>query len=187
MSSHGLENSHFCKLKVCWHALRSIISLQKNLDANRERVLSHSTHVRGFFDFSFAKRLNSSSGDPVNRGEPGCCAQCYQRKESDRIRAILQTIRPNGEIVPSEEATITVTITMTVAEFEKLKRASEVASHGGHVPSQKDVIVDAVETYLDKKDPLRIAERLERRRAAARQRPKDNRSDIWHASAAADP
>ncbi len=102
-------------------------------------------------------------------------------------RAILQTIRPNGDIVPIEEATITVTITMTVAEFEKLKRAGEVASHSGHVPSQKDVIVDAVETYLEKKDPLRIAERLEKRRAAARQRPKDNRSDIWCPSAAADP
>ncbi len=93
---------------------------------------------------------------------------------------------PNGDIVPNEEATITVTITMTVAEFEKLKRASEVASHGGHVPSQKDVIVDAVETYLEKKVPLRIAERMERRRAAARQRQKGDVSDTGRASVAAD-
>ncbi len=52
-------------------------------------------------------------------------------------------------------------------------------------PSQKDVIVNAVETYLDKKDPLRI--RNDWRGGALRAATsEDNRSDIWHASVAAD-
>ena len=54
-------------------------------------------------------------------------------------------------------------VTLTESQGELLDRAREVLSHSGRMPSLPEILVKALEDLLDKRDPLRKAERAKAR------------------------
>ena len=61
------------------------------------------------------------------------------------------------------EATFELRVTLTESQGELLDRAREVLSHSGRMPSLPEILVKALEDLLDKRDPLRKAERAKAR------------------------
>ncbi len=58
-----------------------------------------------------------------------------------------------------KEPEVELRVKLTKSQLEVLDRAREVLSHGGHVPSLPEVLVKALGDMLEKRDPLRKAER----------------------------
>ena len=50
-------------------------------------------------------------------------------------------------------------LVVTESDMRKINRAREVLSHGGKIPVTVDVLMKAVEELLERRDPLRKAER----------------------------
>ncbi len=82
-------------------------------------------------------------------------------------RRVMDRIRLDGTVVPEDEATVSVTVTLSAEEFAAWQRAKEVLTHSGQPRSDAQVFNEAVSVLLDKRDPLRKAARAEKRRAAA--------------------
>ncbi len=73
-------------------------------------------------------------------------------------------LAPEGNLLPAE-ATFELRVTLTESQGELLDRAREVLSHSGRMPSLPEILVKALEDLLDKRDPLKKAERAKARAA----------------------
>ena len=71
-------------------------------------------------------------------------------------------LAPEGNLLPAE-ATFELRVTLTESQGELLDRAREVLSHSGRMPSLPEILVKALEDLLDKRDPLKKAERAKAR------------------------
>ncbi len=74
-------------------------------------------------------------------------------------------LAPEGDLLPAE-ATFELRVTLTESQGELLDRAREVLANmrgGGCMPSLPEILVKALEDLLDKRDPLRKAERAKAR------------------------
>ena len=74
-------------------------------------------------------------------------------------------LAPEGDLLPVE-ATFELRVTLTESQGELLDRAREVLANmrgGGRMPSLPEILVKALEDLLDKRDPLKKAERAKAR------------------------
>src|ERR1700753_521455 len=67
-------------------------------------------------------------------------------------------------VKPIAEGYVEVKMTMTVEAFEKLKRAQSLEAQKNKSMKWGDVLHASLETYLDKNDPVRKADRAEKRK-----------------------
>ena len=82
-------------------------------------------------------------------------------------RRVMDRINLDGTVVPEDKASFSITITMSADDYATWQRAKEVLTHSGRQPSDAEVLKEAASALLDKRDPLRKAERAEKRRSAA--------------------
>ena len=85
-----------------------------------------------------------------------------KHKSKREVALLLSRITPEGDLLPVE-ATFELRVTLTESQGELLDRAREVLSHSGRMPSLPEILVKALEDLLDKRDPLRKAERAKAR------------------------
>ena len=85
-----------------------------------------------------------------------------KHKSKREVALLLSRITPEGDLLPVE-ATFELRVTLTESQGELLERAREVLSHSGRIPSLPEILVKALEDLLDKRDPLRKAERAKAR------------------------
>jgi len=87
------------------------------------------------------------------------------KRDVERLAA---RITHGGEWTPGE-AEIELKLVLKESDLQKIDRAREVLSHGGKVPVTVDILMQAVEELLERRDPLRKAERAAARNSAAPQ------------------
>jgi hypothetical protein len=90
---------------------------------------------------------------------------------SDReVRRLVASVRNDGsrDMIAS---TMDLKLTLTMEELKFLDRAREVLSMDGHVPADEEVFVKALKDLIDKRDPVKKAERAEIRRSKNEQVP----------------
>lgn len=88
------------------------------------------------------------------------------RKKRREVEGLLSRITPDGHLL-DKEPEVELRVRLTESQMELLNRAREILAHGGHVPSVANILSEALDTLLDKRDPMRKAER-----AATRQEKK---------------
>lgn len=96
------------------------------------------------------------------------------RNKSKRdVALLLSRVTRDGRIL-EKEGVVDLHVTVTEAQLALLDRAREVLSHGGHVPTNAEIVIKALNDLLERRDPIRKATR-----AAARGKVKitDRRDD----------
>jgi hypothetical protein len=81
------------------------------------------------------------------------------------VERLVARITHAGEWIQGE-AEIELRLTLKESDIEKIERAREVLSHSGKIPVTVEVLMKAVEELLERRDPLRRAERTERMKRA---------------------
>jgi hypothetical protein len=84
-------------------------------------------------------------------------------KSRREVEGFLSRLTPDGRLVDREED-VELRLRLTRSQLEALDRARDVLSHSGHVPSLAEIMVKALADLLERRDPLRRAERAEARR-----------------------
>lgn len=75
----------------------------------------------------------------------------------------LSRITADGELI-DREAEVEIRLTLKQSEAQLLERAREVLAAGGHVPTEAEILVKAVQDLLHKRDPVEKAKRSAARR-----------------------
>lgn len=88
-------------------------------------------------------------------------------KSKREVEGLLSCVTLDGRLL-DKEPEVELRLKLTKSQLEVLDRAREVLSHGGHVPSLPEIMIKALDDLLNKRDPLRKAER-----AATRQEKSD--------------
>jgi hypothetical protein len=108
-----------------------------------------------------AAKITEKNSDVVLRGIKGAT-----RRE---VEAFLSRVTPDGKTLPAE-GVVELKVRLSESQFADFQRAREVLAAGGRVPRDAEVLMAAVKVLLDRRDPMRKAERSARhKRAAARQ------------------
>lgn len=89
-----------------------------------------------------------------------------KNKSKRDVEGLLSRVTLDGQIL-DKEPEVEMRIKLTTSQIAVLDRAREVLSHGGHVPSLPDIMIKALGDLLDKRDPLRKAERAAARKEKA--------------------
>jgi hypothetical protein len=85
-------------------------------------------------------------------------------KSKRDVRAFVSRVTPDGKLL-AREGDVELRLTLTESEAAVLDRAREVLSAGGHVPSNKEILLAALDALLDRRDPMRVAARASARKA----------------------
>jgi hypothetical protein len=97
--------------------------------------------------------------------------QNIKGKSWREIQLFLSQVTPDGRLLPQEEF-VEIKLRMSKTQLALLQRAREILASGGAVPTDAEILLQAVEDLLTKRDPMRKAER-----AAARQREREIRRE----------
>jgi hypothetical protein len=87
-------------------------------------------------------------------------------KSKREVEGLLSRVASDGRLL-DKEPEVELRVKLTKSQLEVLDRAREVLSHGGHVPSLPEIMVKALGDLLDRRDPLRKAERAAARKEKA--------------------
>ena len=79
-------------------------------------------------------------------------------KTKRQTRCFLSKVDCHG-FVNNREGTAEITLTLKESDLEKLEEARAVLSSGGKVPTNGEVFLRAIEDLLDRRDPVRRAQR----------------------------
>jgi hypothetical protein len=79
------------------------------------------------------------------------------------VEGLLSRVTLDGKIL-EQEADVELRVRLSESQLKTLDRAREVLSHGGHVPSLCEIFMKALGDLLEKRDPLRKAERAAARK-----------------------
>ncbi|MGE0171674.1 MAG: HNH endonuclease [Oligoflexales bacterium] len=94
-----------------------------------------------------------------------------KNKSRRQVEGLLSRITFDGNMLANRDPEIELRIKLRESDFALLDRAREILSHGGQAPSAPEILVKALNDLLEKRDPLRKAER-----AAARAEKKNSPS-----------
>jgi hypothetical protein len=86
-----------------------------------------------------------------------------KNKTKREVGGLLSRVTLDGKIL-DQEAEVELRIRLSESQLKSLDRAREVLSHGGHVPSLCEIFMKALGDLLEKRDPLRKAERAAARK-----------------------
>ena len=87
-----------------------------------------------------------------------------KNKSTREVRDFVATVNADGSIKPAGESMVEIKLRLSLADAKLIERAREVLAHSGlrttgALPSEEDVVVAALNLLLDRKDPVRKAER----------------------------
>jgi len=99
------------------------------------------------------------------------------KRDVERLAA---RITPSGEWTEGE-AEVELKLVLKESDMKKIERAREVLSHGGKVPVTVEILMQAVEELLERRDPMRKAERAAARASAAAQEDPEASKQPAHA------
>lgn len=92
-------------------------------------------------------------------------------KSKRETEIFLSRVTADGRL-KDREGFLEITVRFTESQVQIIDRAREVLAHGGKVPSYVEIILKAALDLLEKRDPLKKAERAEKREnAKAKTRP----------------
>ena len=91
-------------------------------------------------------------------------------KSLREAKLFMSRVTPTGELLDQEEV-CEVRLILTKSQIAMLERAREVLAAGGSVPTDGDIVAKALDDLLNKRDPIRMAER-----AASAQRRRESGS-----------
>jgi|GEM_PF-1788858 len=86
-----------------------------------------------------------------------------KNKSKRDVEGLLSRVTADGRLL-DKEAEVELRLKLTTSQLAMLDRAREVLSHGGQIPSLSDILIKALGDLLEKRDPLRKAERAAARR-----------------------
>ncbi len=89
----------------------------------------------------------------------GALLKALPFKSIQDVRDLVARITPDGQELSDKETFIDIKLRFTKEEMALMERAREVLAHSGHVPSNEEMVLKAFADLLDRRDPLRKAER----------------------------
>ena len=102
-------------------------------------------------------------------------------KSEREIRELAASVNKDGSRIEIEP-TIDIKLSLTKAQLALLERAREVLSANGLVPSEEDVVIKALNDLIEKRDPMKKAERAllrkEKKEASTSAPKSDDRINI---------
>ncbi len=137
-------------------AVAAISIYPKFLDmlANGETYLSQLTMI--------APHLNQENAEEIS----------FQIKGRSKSEVAFYLSKFQGDQYDANaEETIEITITLNRGQYQSLKRAQDILSHSGKNTTESEAIAKALDLLLDRKDPMKKAERAEKRAQSVSKKP----------------
>ncbi|MBC7660555.1 MAG: PhoH family protein [Chitinophagaceae bacterium] len=85
-----------------------------------------------------------------------------RNKTKREVEAFISRVGSDGRILDREEMT-EITIRLTAAQRAALERARELLADDGHIPTNAEVLCEATQDLLNRRDPVQRAAREEAR------------------------
>lgn len=83
-----------------------------------------------------------------------------KNKSTREVRDFVASVAVDGTIQDAEETFVDLRLRLNKTQLDILERAREVLAHGGHVPSTEDLVMKALSDLVDRRDPVKKAERV---------------------------
>ena len=85
-------------------------------------------------------------------------------KTKREAEEFLRRVTRSGDVLPEREVLREVSLKLTEDQYQLLQRAMEITKAKGYCPREEEVVAAALDTLLEKKDPMRKALRAEKKR-----------------------
>jgi hypothetical protein len=86
-------------------------------------------------------------------------ARGIRQKSTQEVRDFIAKVTPEGDLKDDTDTFIDIKLRLCKTQMDLLERAREILAHGGSVPSTSDLVMQALEELVDRRDPLKKAER----------------------------
>ncbi len=101
-----------------------------------------------------AKKITPANAEILQGG--------LRQKSTREVRDFIASVTPDGMVLNDTETFIDIRLRLTKVQSDLLERAREVLAHGGSVPGNEEIVLRALHDLLERKDPLKKAERAEK-------------------------
>jgi len=155
----GLTPNTYWKRAQAWRVLKQYPQIGTMVE-NGETCVSHVAML--------AAKITSGNASVLIEG--------LRNKSTRELRDFIATVNPDGSIRPSGDAIVEIKLRLSVAEAQLIERAREVLAHAavkahGTMPTEEEVVVKALNLLLERKDPMRKAERAAKTSASMQDAP----------------
>ena len=138
----GLTPDQFFKRSQAYRVLKNYPQLVSMLKSG-ETCVSHVAMV--------SAKITPANAELLAVGMKG--------KSTREVRDLLAKVTCDGQLKSDEETFVDLKFHLSKTQMDLLERSREILAHGGHVPSHEEILAKALEELLDRRDPLKKAER----------------------------
>jgi len=164
-----------CQLLMSSQEFAKVIGLSPNQywkRAQAARVIRRFPETQALLEAGETEicHLSLVAGKITDANAPVILAE-LKGKSRRELETFLSRVTPDGQIKEKEVET-ELRLKLTQTQMAALDRAREVLSHGGHVPNVEEIIAKALGDLLEKRDPVKKAERAVARKESGKQTAK---------------
>ena len=159
----GLTSDQFYKRSQAYRVIKNFPEFGEMIDSGE----TSASHVA-----MLSSKITEANSEVLARG--------IRHRSSQEVRDFIASVTPNGDLNDDADTFINIKIRLSKTQVNLLERAREVLAHGGTVPSTADLVMQALDELLDRRDPIKKAQRSE---AKSQQKSKPSDEDLGVSSA----
>ena len=139
----GLTPDQFWKRSQAYRVIRKF----PQFGAMIERGEAYASHVA-----MLSNKITDANADVLASG--------IQNKSTREVRDFIASVTGDGKILPEAATFVDLKLRLSKSQLNTLERAREILAHGGHVPSTEDLVMQALTELVDRRDPVKKAQRV---------------------------
>ncbi|MCX6117128.1 MAG: HNH endonuclease signature motif containing protein [Proteobacteria bacterium] len=140
----GLTQNQFWKRSQAYRVIKNFPEFGKMIDSGE----TSASHVA-----MLSSKITAANAEVLTRG--------IRQKSTQEVRDFIAAITPEGDLRDDTDTFVDIKLRLCKTQVDLLERAREILAHGGAVPSTADLVIQALEEFVDRRDPLKKAERAE--------------------------
>jgi 5-methylcytosine-specific restriction endonuclease McrA len=140
----GLTQNQFWKRSQAYRVIKNFPEFGVMIDSGE----TSASHVA-----MLSSKITPANADVLARG--------IRQKSTQEVRDLIASVTPEGVLKDDGDTFIDIKLRISKSQIDLLERAREILAHGGTVPSTVDLVMQALEELVDRRDPVKRAERAE--------------------------
>jgi 5-methylcytosine-specific restriction endonuclease McrA len=140
----GLTQNQFWKRSQAYRVIKNFPEFGAMIDSGE----TSASHVA-----MLSSKITSANAEVLARG--------IRQKSTQEVRDLVASVTPDGDLKDDGDTFIDIKLRISKSQIDLLERAREILAHGGTVPSTVDLVMKALEELVDRRDPIKRAERAE--------------------------
>ena len=140
----GLTQNQFWKRSQAYRVIKNFPEFGEMIDSGE----TSASHVA-----MLPSKITSANAEVLARG--------IRQKSTHEVRDFIASVTAEGDLADEADTYIDIKLRLCKTQVDLLERAREILAHGGCVPSTAELVMQALEELVNRRDPLKKAERAQ--------------------------